>query len=68
MIGLYLSGIPSVQLPFGIPNQNSGTITCSASLVINKTVSAEIDLFVQYFTGAGVTTLASNIFTATRIG
>jgi hypothetical protein len=67
LVGIYLGGITSSQLPFGIPNQNNGTITCSASLVLTKTSTSNVDLFVQYFGGSGITTLASNIFTATRI-
>ncbi len=68
LVGIYLTGIPGPQFPFGIPNQNTGTITCSASVVVKFTASSIIELFVQYTGGSGLTTLASNIFTATRIG
>ena len=68
LIGIYLGGVSTVQFPFGIPNQNTGSITCNGSLIITKTSNANIDLLVQYFGGSGVTTLANNSFTAVRIG
>ena len=70
LIGIYLggTGVINVQFPFGIPNQNTGSITCNGSLIITKTSNANIDLLVQYFGGSGVTTLANNSFTAVRIG
>ena len=64
---MYLAGISSPQFPFGIPNQSTGTITCSGSLIINITSNTSINLFAEYTGGSGLVTIADNKYTATRI-